>query len=171
MREIAEAAGVTKPVIYYYFKNKEQLCHHLISSGLEEFRQSIQRVCLEPSDDVLEQVVRMVQVHFDFCKSHLEFMRFIYAINFGPDRKKITYNFYDYSMSIFDMQVSLMRRMSQARLLKNGKEEAAVYYLRGIISTFAMMYLDGRHPLNSNLAKNIVVDLVGGLGASGSRIR
>ena len=41
MRELAEASGVTKPVIYYYFKSKENLCHSLIRSGLEEFRQRI----------------------------------------------------------------------------------------------------------------------------------
>lgn len=30
MREIAEACGVTKPVLYYYFKDKEDLCYSLI---------------------------------------------------------------------------------------------------------------------------------------------
>lgn len=30
MREIAEACGVTKPVLYYYFKDKEDLCCSLI---------------------------------------------------------------------------------------------------------------------------------------------
>lgn len=31
MREIAEACGVTKPVLYYYFKDKEDLCYSLIT--------------------------------------------------------------------------------------------------------------------------------------------
>lgn len=31
MREIAEACGVTKPVLYYYFKDKEDLCYSLIA--------------------------------------------------------------------------------------------------------------------------------------------
>ncbi len=30
MREIADACGVTKPVLYYYFKDKEDLCSQMI---------------------------------------------------------------------------------------------------------------------------------------------
>ena len=30
MREIAEACGVTKPVLYYYIKDKEDLCYSLM---------------------------------------------------------------------------------------------------------------------------------------------
>jgi AcrR family transcriptional regulator len=166
MREIAEAAGITKPVIYYYFKNKEHLCNHLISSGLEEFRQNLQRVSKAKSKSALDQIIQMVDIHFDFCKRHIELMRFIYAINFGPDRKKIDYDFYAYSMEIFRMQIALMRKAVKAGLLQEGKEEEAVYYLRGIISTFAMMFIDGRYRLNSNLARTIVVDLLSGLGSA-----
>ncbi len=166
MREIAEAAGITKPVIYYYFKNKEQLCHHLIRSGLEEFRRKLQEVIEEPKSTVLEHIVQMVNIHFNFCRRHIELMRFIYAVNFGPDREKIDYDFHAYGMEIFRMQVGLMRRAAQAGVIREGKEEDAVYYLRGIISTFVMLYLDGRHTLNSNVAKTIVADLIAGLGRS-----
>ena len=164
MREIAEAAGVTKPVIYYYFKNKEQLCHHVICSGLEEFRRNLQRVCNVQSSDILKQIIRMVQIHFDFCQKHIELMRFIYAVNFGPDRKKIDYDFYAYSMEIFQMQRAIMHKAVEAGLLQAGKEEDAVYYLRGIISTFTMLHIDGRQRLRPHLAEMIVHDLLNGIG-------
>ena len=168
MREIAKASGVTKPVIYYYFDGKEDLCHHLISSGLEEFRKRIGEVCNGENDSLFEQIVRMVQIHFDFCRGHTEFMRFIHALNFGPDRKKINYDFAAYGMQLFQMQAGLMRRASEAGIIKKGKEEVAVYYLRGIISTYVMLYVDGRGELPANLAQTIVTDMVHGLGASAS---
>jgi AcrR family transcriptional regulator len=164
MREIAEAARITKPVIYYYFKNKEQLCHHIISSGLDEFHQILKRVCEAPAADVFDQIVKMVNIHFKFCKRHIEFMRFIYAVNFGPDRDKIDYDFFSYGMELFRMQVALMHRAVEAGLIRAGKEEDSVHYLRGIINTFVMLYVDGRHPLNSDLAVTIVSDMVHGLG-------
>ncbi len=37
MREIAEKVNVTKPVLYYYFKNKEDLCHSIIEEHEEAF--------------------------------------------------------------------------------------------------------------------------------------
>lgn len=38
VREIAEKAGVTKPVIYYYFKNKEGLYNEIISGITKELQ-------------------------------------------------------------------------------------------------------------------------------------
>jgi AcrR family transcriptional regulator len=35
MREIAQASGVTKPVIYYYFKDKDALCFEIIRNFTE----------------------------------------------------------------------------------------------------------------------------------------
>jgi AcrR family transcriptional regulator len=169
MRELAEASGVTKPVIYYYFKNKENLCHSLIRSGLEEFRQRMESVCNSDGTDVFADIVRLVQSHFDFCKGNTEFMRFIHALNFGPDRKKINYDFFSYGMDLFRMQAGLMRRASRAGIIRKGKEEAAVYYLRGIISTYVMLYVDGRGQLPRGLARTIVNDMVHGLGKPGFR--
>lgn len=38
IREIAEAAGVTKPMLYYYFGNKEGLIAHIVRSSLRAFQ-------------------------------------------------------------------------------------------------------------------------------------
>jgi len=35
MREIAQNCGVTKPVLYYYFKDKEELCYEMIKTRIE----------------------------------------------------------------------------------------------------------------------------------------
>ena len=164
MREISEAAGVTKPVIYYYFQSKENLCHHLISAGLEQFRQQLQRACTWNEADKLEQIIRAVDVHFAFCRSNVAFVRFIYAVNFGPDRKKIDYDFYGYGMETRKMLTELLQRASESGVIQNGKEEDAAYYLRGIVTTFVMRYVDGRGELPPQLARTIVTDMVNGLG-------
>ncbi len=41
MRQIADACGITKPVIYYYFKDKDDLCYRLIKERLEDYNASI----------------------------------------------------------------------------------------------------------------------------------
>jgi AcrR family transcriptional regulator len=171
MREIAESSDVTKPVIYYYFKSKENLCHHLIRLGLEEFRQQFQKTCEAEADDMFDQLIRAVEVHFEFCRGHVEFVRFIYALNFGPDRKKINYDFHSYDMEIFRMLMGLMRRISRAGVMRKGKEEAFVYYLRGIINAYVMLYIDGQGELPPRLARTVVTDIVNGLGPVGAGSR
>ena len=168
MRELADASGVTKPVIYSYFKNKENLCHHLVGSGLERFRQQLQAICDDGDGSIFEQMVRMVQLHFDFCRRNADFVRFIYALNFGPDRRKINYDFYAYGMETLRMMTRLMQRASETGMIRPGKEETAVYYLRGIINTYVMLYVDGRSGLAADVARTIVTDMIYGLAASDS---
>lgn len=165
MREIAEASGVTKPVIYYYFKSKENLCQHIIQSGLENFQNRLREVCEERTEDIFEQLVRTVDVHFDYCRSRVVFVRFMYALNFGPDRKKINYDFQTYSMENNRILTDLIQRASDAGLIRSDKVEATVDYLRGIINTYVMRYVDGRGELPSDLPRTIVTDIISGLGA------
>ena len=42
VREIVEAAGVTKPALYYYFKNKEGLYLELIQQAYRQFETMIE---------------------------------------------------------------------------------------------------------------------------------
>lgn len=50
MREIAEKAGLTKPMIYYHFKNKEALYVALLEENLELFYQGLERLLTKDSD-------------------------------------------------------------------------------------------------------------------------
>jgi hypothetical protein len=110
----------------------------------------------------------VVQHHFDSCKENVEFMRFLYSILFGPDRQKINYDFFAYAMENFVMEEALMRRAAAAGVVRKGKEETAVHYLRGIINTYVMLYVDGRLGFPEGLARMIVSDMLNGLGPSPS---
>lgn len=65
MREIAEKVNVTKPVLYYYFKNKEDLCHSII----EEHEHSFSVLLDAASKEALgpEEILRKSLLsHLDF---------------------------------------------------------------------------------------------------------
>jgi AcrR family transcriptional regulator len=163
MREIAEASGVSKPVVYYYFKSKENLCHYLISAGLDEFRRRLRHVCENGAGDAFERLGMMVRTHFDFCEANIEFVRFMYALTFGPDRKKINYDFHAYDAEISDLLTGLLLQASEAGLIRKGKEDAAMQYVRGIISRYSMYHVDGNRQFSPGLAETIVTDMVDGL--------
>jgi len=50
MREIAEKAGITKPMIYYHFKNKEALYLGLLEENLALFCQGLEKLLVKVSD-------------------------------------------------------------------------------------------------------------------------
>lgn len=48
MREIAEKVGVSKPALYYHFKNKEELFFAVLKNGLEEIGRMIDTINNQP---------------------------------------------------------------------------------------------------------------------------
>jgi AcrR family transcriptional regulator len=48
MREIAEQVGVSKPALYYHFKDKEELFCAILNVGLEELGKRIEQIQLKP---------------------------------------------------------------------------------------------------------------------------
>ena len=65
MREIAEKVHVTKPVLYYYFKNKEDLCASIIEDHEKAFCSQLANVkqYAKGPEDVLYEGLKL---HFDF---------------------------------------------------------------------------------------------------------
>src|SRR3954453_1505794 len=83
VRAIVEAAGVTKPTLYYYFGSKEGLAQALVTvpmSGLVEALRSI----LDEAGDPVAMLERRFEAPFAFCREDPDRSRFVFALFFGP---------------------------------------------------------------------------------------
>lgn len=67
MREIAEKVKVTKPVLYYYFKNKEDLCRSIVDEHEQQFFVLMEEAYAQGHS--LEGVLKSL------LRAHLEFFR------------------------------------------------------------------------------------------------
>lgn len=67
MREIAEKVNVTKPVLYYYFKNKEDLCRSIVDEYEQDFFVLMEDAYAKGHglEDVLKSLLR---AHLDFFR-------------------------------------------------------------------------------------------------------
>ena len=83
VRELVEAAGFTKPVLYYYFKNKEGLYLALMGDGLAEFHQVAEQARLAPGS-ARERICGYCTALLDIFVGRLPVARLIYAIYYGP---------------------------------------------------------------------------------------
>lgn len=83
VREIVAAAGVSKPVLYYYFKNKEGIYLELMAATFTLFQQILAGLAETPGP-ARERIVCFATMIFDGFVDNLEVMRLIYAIFFGP---------------------------------------------------------------------------------------
>lgn len=84
IRDIVEAAGVTKPVLYYYFKSKEELyrllIHDIYNEWLPQLREHIQAPL-----DFHVRLRNLVDYYLDYKNEEDEdAIRFVYVAAFGP---------------------------------------------------------------------------------------
>jgi TetR/AcrR family transcriptional regulator len=107
VREIVEAAGVTKPVLYYYFQSKEGLYLAIMEQAYGIFERRVAEITDSPGT-IRERLQRFCLGMFDAFTEHLPIVRLIYAIYFGPPQGAPYYNldqFYERMLEIIEEMV------------------------------------------------------------------
>jgi TetR/AcrR family transcriptional regulator len=86
VREIVGAAGVTKPALYYYFRNKEGIYLELMRESLAKFETLLDtpRNKIGPASSKILTLCDDLMV---LLSENLQVARFIYAIYYGPPQE------------------------------------------------------------------------------------
>jgi AcrR family transcriptional regulator len=92
VREIVEAAGVTKPALYYHFGSKEGIYQAMMREALSEFEATAARA-LEWEGPAEERIVRYLDAMFALILDHLDVMRVLDAIYYGPPQGAPAFDF------------------------------------------------------------------------------
>jgi AcrR family transcriptional regulator len=83
VREIVAAAGVSKPVLYYYFGNKEGLYLELMNDLGRDSSDLFTRLG-SFRGNIRERLIHFCTGTFDGFVEHLSVLRLVYAVYFGP---------------------------------------------------------------------------------------
>jgi len=83
VREIVSAAGVTKPVLYYYFQSKEGLFQAILDSAAQE-QEVILEECLQKPGTALERIVHLYRRIYQGLMGNLKLFKLINHLFFGP---------------------------------------------------------------------------------------
>ena len=83
VNEIVEAAGVTKPMLYYYYGSKEQLARRLVVEPLEKLTEKLKALEFD-SADPLDREIGWLTAQLEFCREDADRARFVFALYFGP---------------------------------------------------------------------------------------
>lgn len=80
---IVQEANVTKPMLYYYFKNKEGIYTEIMNEAFTEFEEVIQRY---PLKDVSakDTIIIMFKELMEIQEQNMEYVRLIHAMVYGP---------------------------------------------------------------------------------------
>jgi TetR/AcrR family transcriptional regulator len=102
VREIVEVAGVTKPVLYYYFGSKEGIYLNLMREPfglLDDLLDSFPR---NDSDSTGNSLMRLCESLFTLFLKHLDTARLMYSIYYGPPQGAPFFDFDEYHKKLQD---------------------------------------------------------------------
>ena len=166
MREIAEAARVTKPTIYYYFKSKSGLFDALLESAASSLCGDLESINgRDASSDAAKCLEDAVFAGFRFAREHSDLNRFIHGLVFSPpmraERRAIEKAFSRVTAEFRKVLV----RAADGGLVEKSRIPSAAVALRGSMLAHIVDYLHGSHELTPRLAADIVNGLLHGYGS------
>jgi TetR/AcrR family transcriptional regulator len=83
VREVVEAAGVTKPTLYHYFDSKRGLLEALLRREAGRLQAELRRAAGYEHDLVLT-LMRTAGAYFEFARQNPDFYRLQLALSFAP---------------------------------------------------------------------------------------
>jgi len=133
VREIVEAAGVTKPVLYYYFRNKEGIYLELIREAFARFDALLDNF-RELRGGVIERLLRLFDQVFSLFMENIEVSRLMYSIYYGPPQGAPFFDFDAYHMKFQDTIRRLIREGIHKGEFKRGNANDMVWAIIGAIN-------------------------------------
>jgi TetR/AcrR family transcriptional regulator len=101
VREIVSKAGVSKPVLYYYFKSKEGLFYAILEWAAEVQHKILNEI-FEASGTMLDRFIYLYNRVYDGILEYQGLYKLIQGIIYGPPQGIPEYDFSRYQRHMFD---------------------------------------------------------------------
>jgi AcrR family transcriptional regulator len=101
VREIVEQAGVSKPVLYYYFQSKEGLFLAILEMA-ENLQTELLTRILESAGNVLERLLLLYRRIYAGITENRNLYKMIHGLTYGPPQGAPDYDLTRYHRHMFD---------------------------------------------------------------------
>jgi len=147
--ELTEAAGITKPTLYYYFNSKEGLfdavCHTHYDK-LNKFVAENAEYKSKPKDyyeDIHYTLSKLTKAYFEFARENEAFFRIMLANLSMPPSSAVYKIVEKYHFEQFDIIKNTFNKMSKGHGNLKGKSETLTWSFIGIINSYIALYFYG----------------------------
>lgn len=143
VREIVEAAGVTKPVLYYYFGSKEGIYLTLLEEARKAFQAQVEEI-RESRGRVRERIFRLARRLFLLFQENIEVVRLVHAVYYGPPQGAPAFDFDAFYHTFQGVLEHLIEEGIRAGEIRPGRVSSMATALHG--ATAACMEIALAHP-------------------------
>jgi AcrR family transcriptional regulator len=161
-REIAEAAGITKPMLYYYYGSKEGLCRAAMDQFLQELQARLESVAAMELDSE-EELTEIISRIFEFACQRPDFGRLMITLAYGPEGATPGLDIEKFVDKIREHLDRAVEKACRAGLAPPGRVDAFAHALHGQVFAWCLEAVGPRKiQLTRALAGEIVTDLLNG---------
>jgi len=107
LREVAEAAGATKPLVLYHFESKEKLFAVLLREALERFRREAAEILSRPGS-AEEQLRELLRAHVRQAREAPELAAFAYDVMSMPGLLPLGFGYRSEGREAFEIYVRVI---------------------------------------------------------------
>jgi len=133
VREIVAAAGVTKPVLYYYFRNKEGIYLELIREAFAQF-DALLDASQSQQGSTTERLLRLSNQIFSLFMENIEMARLMYSIYYGPPQGAPFFDFDTYHIKFHDAIRRLVKEGIRKGEFHTGNSNDMMWALLGAVN-------------------------------------
>jgi len=132
VREIVEKAGVSKPVLYYYFKSKEGLFYAILewAAGVQ---QKILDEIFEAKGPVLDRFIFLYRRVYAGIQQYKSLYILIHGLIYGPPQGVPEYDFASYQRDMLAAVKHIYAEGVSSGELRNVDAEEAAFLVLGLI--------------------------------------
>jgi TetR/AcrR family transcriptional regulator len=132
VRELVKEAGVTKPVLYYYFGSKEGLFLELMRTHFGRLEAIVDR-SRQAKRSVRERLIAMLDDGFVYVRENRDFIRLMHAVYYGPPGEAPYFDFEAYHQRYHDLIARLLEEGIERGEFKPGNAGDMAWIVLGTV--------------------------------------
>jgi AcrR family transcriptional regulator len=145
VREIVEAAGVTKPVLYYYFRNKEGIFIAMMQEAAAIHRTVLDEV-RQSGGTATERIVLLIDRVYTLALENVLAVRAIDTVYYGPCEEAPEFDFSQMHGEFDNLLRALVEEAMAAGELPGGDVNEVALALEGVFMAGKASFSDRCHP-------------------------
>lgn len=169
VREICEAAGITKPTLYHFYGSKEGVYRAIVEGAMERFRADMVR-SLAGGGTLRDRLVRMARAYVDATTREPDLARFIMALIHNPPRSAPATDFVGFYGAILEaLSLAIDAAVARGEVAPGSTEVRLLVFMGALGEAMHGHLLAGRPDLTPALAQTLVDTVLGGWVAPSPR--
>jgi TetR/AcrR family transcriptional regulator len=140
VREIVGAAGVTKPVLYYYFRNKEGIYLELMRQAFARLDELIAGSAGD-GGSATQKLLRLCDRTYTLFMENVKVARVMYSIYYGPHQGAPFFDFDSYHLKFQEAVRGLIQEGIREGEFRKGNPEDMTWAILGAINVAMEVHL------------------------------